>query len=115
MARIGGWTRAPAMDPMACIEGGGYGRSGESRSGGRTGLARGAEASPMIRASGTGGLSRRRFLRAAGVSMALPRLESSHSITRAATAGPISRRLVAIETDMGILASSSSRKGPVVR
>lgn len=47
-------------------------------------------------------LSRRTFLRGAGVTLALPWLESLLPASRAA-APPVPRRLVAIETNMGIL------------
>ncbi len=48
-------------------------------------------------------LSRRALLRGAGVALALPLLESMHPAGRAAAADAAPRRLVAIETNMGIL------------
>lgn len=48
-------------------------------------------------------LSRRTLLRSAGVTLALPWLEAMASRARAAAAPEIPRRLVAIETNMGIL------------
>jgi hypothetical protein len=52
---------------------------------------------------GPGTLSRRTFLRGAGVTMALPLLECMVPTARAGGAPAVPRRLVAIETNMGIL------------
>src|SRR5262245_43036027 len=48
-------------------------------------------------------LSRRTFLRGAGVALALPLLESMLPARAAAAEAAVPRRLVAIETNMGIL------------
>ena len=49
-------------------------------------------------------LSRRTFLRGAGVALALPFLESMRPVSQASTPAPaVPRRMVAIETNMGIL------------
>ncbi len=49
------------------------------------------------------GLSRRTFLKGTGVAMGLPLLDAMRPALRAATTDPIPRRMVAIETNMGIL------------
>ena len=51
----------------------------------------------------TAPLSRRTFLRGAGVALALPMLEAMLPTRAVAAATPVPRRLVAIETNMGIL------------
>ena len=48
-------------------------------------------------------LPRRSFLRAAGVTMALPLLEAMRPVFGAGAAQPVPRRMIAIETNMGIL------------
>ncbi len=52
---------------------------------------------------GQGGLSRRTFLRGAGVAIALPLLESMLPASQGTAAAQVPRRMVAIETNMGIL------------
>ncbi|MFO0877438.1 MAG: DUF1552 domain-containing protein [Gemmataceae bacterium] len=58
--------------------------------------------------------SRRRFLRGAGVLLGLPLLEAWLPRGQANTTGPIPRRMVAIETNMGILPQFffPQKKGP---
>ncbi len=53
--------------------------------------------------SGASGWSRRAFLRGAGVALGLPLLESFPALGRAAAPPASPRRMVAIETNMGIL------------
>jgi Protein of unknown function (DUF1552) len=52
---------------------------------------------------GRGRLSRRTFLRGAGVAVALPLLEAMEPLGRAAAREAVPRRMVAVETNMGIL------------
>ena len=56
-----------------------------------------------LASAGGGTLSRRTFLRGAGVALALPLLDSMLPASRGAKAAAAPRRMVAVETNMGIL------------
>ena len=58
---------------------------------------------PSLKSMTRGPLSRRTFLRGAGVAMALPFLEAMRPAFAAEDAKAIPRRMIAIETNMGIL------------
>jgi uncharacterized protein DUF1552 len=58
---------------------------------------------PFFFATGKTPISRRTFLRGAGVALALPMLESMRPAFAGGRPAPVPRRLIAIETNMGIL------------
>jgi hypothetical protein len=58
---------------------------------------------PPFRFSAQSPLSRRTFLRGTGVALALPWLEAMGRTARAADGRNVPRRMVAIQTNMGIL------------